>query len=312
MLRVTSNSFSDSLINHLQTLTRRQSVLQSQIASGQRVQDASDDPVAAQRILALRDDSVATDQYQKNIQTHQDFAHATQGSLQALQKILNRAQEITTSADDLTSPGDLKSYGVEIGELLKQAVQIANTQFRGEHIFSGTKTNVPTVTATYDATGNVQSVAFGGNSSEALSEVATGVTVSSRIPGSNSSGSGDFGLFADSRTGTDLFKHLITLQTQLQSGDTAGIRATTSNDLKTDDENLLNHIAANGALQSRLETLSNTNKDQKLSIESSLSQNADMDISQAIVHLSQQQTAYQATLQSAASIMNLSLLSFLR
>src|SRR5580765_5244599 len=135
MLRVTSNSFSDSLINRLQTLARNQNVLQTQISSGQRVQDASDDPLAARRILTLRDDSVATDQYQKNIQNHQDFAHATQGSLQALQKILNRVQEIAVSADDLASPDDLKSYGVEVSELLKQAVQIGNTQFRGEYIF---------------------------------------------------------------------------------------------------------------------------------------------------------------------------------
>src|SRR4029079_10541760 len=146
-MRVTSNSYAESLINQLQRQTSRQSAIQLQISSGQRIQDASDDPLAAQRVLTLRDDSVATNQYQKNIQTHQDFAHATQGSLQSLQKILDRVQEIAiTASGGVNAPSDLKTYGVEVGQLLKQAVEIANTQFRGEYFFSGTKTNVPAAT----------------------------------------------------------------------------------------------------------------------------------------------------------------------
>jgi flagellar hook-associated protein 3 FlgL len=311
-MRVASNSFANDLVRHLQMLNRRQSTLQTQISSGQRIQDASDDPLAAQRVLGLRDDSAATDQYQKNIQTHQDFANVTAGSLQNLQKILNRVQEIAVSADDLASPEELKSKGIEVGELLKQAVQIANTQFRGEYIFSGTKGKVAAVSTTLDADKLIQAVTFDGNSSEAESEVAPGVSLSSRVPAENSSGAGTVGLFADSRSGADLFKHIIDLQNQLLNGDAATIQSTTNNDLKKDEENVLYHVAFNGALQSRLETASSTNKDQKLALEGDISKYADTDISQAIVRLSQQQTAYQATLQSAASMMNLSLLSYLR
>src|SRR5690348_11999127 len=115
-MRVTSNSFSDSLVKHLQTLTRRQSTLQTQIASGQRVQDASDDPLAAQQILGLRDDSVANAQYKKNIQSHQEIATVTGSALQSLQKVLDRAQEIAFSADDLDSAEALKPLGAEVGE----------------------------------------------------------------------------------------------------------------------------------------------------------------------------------------------------
>jgi flagellar hook-associated protein 3 FlgL len=104
---------------------------------------------------------------------------------------------------------------------------------------------------------------------------------------------------------------LVNLQNQLLKGDTDGIHNSTA-DLKKDEDNLLYHVAGNGALQTRLETMASTNSDQKLAIEKDISSAADTDISQAIVHLSQQQTAYQATLQSAASVMNLSLLTYLR
>jgi flagellar hook-associated protein 3 FlgL len=311
-MRVTSNSYSETLINQLQTLQRRQGTLQTQIASGQRIQNASDDPLSANRILTLRDDSVANAQYQKNIQSHQDFATATNSALQSLQKIVNRAEEISISADDLSSTGDLQSYGLEVGELIKQAIDIANTQFRGEYIFSGTKSNAPAATPAYDDKGHVQSVDFGGTSTLPSSEVAEGITVSSRIPAANSAGSGEVGLFSDGRTGADLFKHLVTLQNQLLNNDRPGIRASTQADLKKDEDNVLYHVAGNGALQSHLDTMLNLNQDRKQSIDGDLSKNADTDLSEAIVRLSQQQTAYQATLQSAGQVMSLSLLSFLR
>ncbi len=311
-MRVTSNSYSESLINQLQVLTRRTSALQTQISSGQRVQNASDDPLAAQRILTLRDNSVANAQYQKNIQAHQDFATATHSAVQSLQKIINRAQELAVSADDLSSTGDLTSYGTEISQLIKQAADIANTQFRGEYIFSGSKSDVPAVKTTLDAAGNVQSVDFQGNTTPAGSEVAPGVTLTSRIPAQNNSGSGEVGLFSDSRSGADLFQHLITLQNQLLTGDRAGLKASAQTDLKKDEENILYQVAGNGTLQSRLDTMLSMNQDQKQSIDGDLSKNADTDLTQAIVKLSQQQTAYQATLQSAGSVMSLSLLSYLR
>ncbi len=310
-MRVASNSFSNNLINHLQTLMKRQSTLQTQISSGQRIQNASDDPVAAQRVLSLRDDSVANLQYQNNVQTDQDFAQSTQGGLQALQKIVSRVQDIAVSADDLASKDNLHSYGVEVSQLLQQAVQIANTQFRGEYIFSGTKSDTPAVSSTLDANGLVQSVNFTGNSSEAQSEVAPGLMLSARVPAANDSGSGATGVFADSRSGADLFNHLITLQNQLLSGDSAGIKNQTVGDLKKDEDNVLYHVADNGALQSRLDTVLSSSKNEKLALDSDMSNYADTNVTDAVVRLSQQQTAYQATLQSAASVMNLSLLTYL-
>src|SRR5687768_12392865 len=127
-MRVTSNNFSENLIGHLHTLSRRQIDLQNQIASGQRVQNASDDPFAAQQVLQLRDDSAANAQYQKNIQTHHEFADVTHGLMRNLQKVLDRAQEIATTVDDLDSPEDLRSYATEIDQLLKHAVHLSNVQ----------------------------------------------------------------------------------------------------------------------------------------------------------------------------------------
>jgi flagellar hook-associated protein 3 FlgL len=311
-MRVTSNSVSETLISNLQALSRRQVNLQGQIASGQRIAAPSDDPLAARQVLGLRDDSAALAQFQNNIGIHQEFATASQGVMTSLQKVLNRAQEIAVSVDDLDSKEDLQSYGTEIAELLKQAVQTANSQYRGEYLLGGTKGSQTPFTAVNDAEGRTASVSFNGNSSESTSEIAPGVLVSSRVPGANTSGAGERGLVADSRYGADLFAHLITLQNQLFSGDAAGVQSSTRGELEADENNLLYHVANNGALQSHLETALTMNKTDKLNTESAISGRTDVDMADALVRLNQQQTSYQAALQSAGSILNVSLLSYLR
>jgi flagellar hook-associated protein 3 FlgL len=311
-MRVTSNSYSENLITQLHTLSRRQINLQNQIASGQRVQSASDDPFAAQQVLQLRDNSAANAQYQKNIQTHQEFADATHGLMRNLQKVLDRAQEIATMVDDIDSPQDLQSYATEIDQLIRHAVQIANAQHRGDYLLGGTRTDAEPFSEMTDAAGKVTGVAFGGNTNIAESEIGEGNLVSSRVPGENRSGDGVRGLLADTRAGADFFSHLIALRDQLQSGDVTAIHSTTRDQLKADEENLLFHMADNGALQARLEVSLNTAKDEKLSLEAEISDRTDVDLPETIVRLNQEQTTYQAALQSAGSLLDLGLLPFLR
>ena len=311
-MRVTSNNFSDNLVSHFHTLARRQLDLQNQIATGQRISAASDDPFAAQQVLQLRDDSAANAQFQKNIGTHQEFAKVTHGLMRNLQKVLDRAEEIAFSIDDIDSDEDLKTYAAEVNQLLEHAVQIANAQHRGEFILSGTKTDTAPFTSVKGATNQITSVTFAGNSNVAESEIAPGTSVASRVPGENRSGSGERGLFADSGASADIFAHLIALRDQLASGDVATIHSTTRDQLLADEENVIFHMAKNGALQSRLETSLSSAKDESLALEHEISDRADVDMAAAIVRLNQQQTNYQAALQSASSTMNLSLLSFLR
>jgi flagellar hook-associated protein 3 FlgL len=311
-MRVTSNSYSENLIAQLQTLSRRQINLQNQIGTGQRIQDASDDPFAAQQVLELRDSAAANAQYQKNIQSHQEFAGVTHGLMQNLQKVLDRSQEIAFSVDDLDSPENLKSYATEIDQLIKHAVQLSNAQHRGEYVLSGTRGDTLPFSAVTDPSGKVTSVTFEGSVTVPESEIGVGNIISSRVVGGNSTGAGVRGLLADSRAGADLFAHLISLRDQLEAGDINSITSTTRDQLSADEENLLFHIADNGALQSRLDASLSSAKDQAALLNSEISNRADVDLPETIVRLNQDQTTYQAALQSAGSLLDLSLLSFLR
>lgn len=311
-MRIPSTQLSENLAAHLQRIAQRQHTVQSQLATGQRVASVDQDPLAAQQTMALREQSKTVQQYEDNAAVHKEFASATFSVLRSLQTISNRAQEIATSADGLSSPEELKTYAAEIGQLIKQAVQTANTRYQDAYIFSGTKSATPAFSIQTDANGNVLSVTFGGNTDVPESEIGPGQLISSRLPGANGTGSGERGVLSDSRSGADFFSHLIALHQQLLAGDAQAIENQTRGQLRADEENFLFHLANNGALQSRLDAAIAARGGEALAVSGELSRRADVDVAEVSIRLQQTQLSYQAALQSSALMLDLSLLNFLR
>ncbi len=311
-MRVSANTFSDTLITQLNNLAVRQQRLQSQAATGQRVRLPEDDPVALRRVLDLQSEFSSTGQYTRNIERQTELAQSSFNSIKAVKTLSDRASEIATLADDLKSPEELQFYAKEVTEMIKQAVHLMNATNRGDAIFGGTVTNQPPFSLTLDANGNVSSVTYQGNTSLSEAEISEGITLSTQALGVNTTGTGPRGVVADSRSGADLFNHLIALQDNLLAGNTTAIAATDRENLKTDEANLLYHISANGATQARLEATQAFNGERGMAIEGQVSKEVDADLAQTLVKLSQTQTAYEAALQSGARALNLSLMDYLR
>jgi flagellar hook-associated protein 3 FlgL len=311
-MRVTSNSFPETLVNQLGRLALRQNRLQAQAATGQRVELPEDDPSAMRRVLDLQAESRRVEQYRRNIGVLQEGAQAAYAVLKGLKKISDRANEIAVLADGTKSPEQLTVYAGEITQLIKQAAELANTKHRGDHLFAGTKTNQPPFVVTANAAGQVTAVTYQGNTSIAESEIAENTTLSVQTPGANASGAGPTGLLADSRSGADLFAHLISLQNNLLAGNTTAIQSTDKAQLLKDEDHLILQMAGNGAVQSRLEATENLARSRTLTLESQVSKEADADLAQTLVRLTETQNAYRAALQSGGTILNKSLLDFLR
>ncbi len=311
-MRVTANTFPNSLLNQLNSLSQRQNKLQNQAATGQLVQLPEDDPVAMRRVLDMQAEAKSVGQYQRNIARHQELADASFNSIKSLKTVSDRVRNISISADGLKSQEELNLYAKEVTELIKTAVQAANTKNRGDYLFSGTLSDQPPFAMATDANGNVTGVTYQGNTTLAESEIATGITLSAQNVGENSSGSGPRGLIADSRVGADFFNHLIAFQNNLLAGDTAAIEATDRVNLGQDEENFLYHLGTNGAIQSRLEATDAMAANRTDTLEVLVSNETDADLAQTLVRLNQTQTAYQAALQSAGKILGSSLLDYLR
>jgi flagellar hook-associated protein 3 FlgL len=288
--------------------------LQNQVTTGLSVQAPSDNPAAMQTTLSDLASQATQQQYTSNVSTVQAQANSIYSVLQSLQTVTSQANTIVTEAGNSTnSQTDLNNYATQVNSLIQQALQLVNTKdpATGQYLFGGTNSGQPPFTATTDASGNVTGVAYQGNASVNQTQVAAGITVAAAVPGANSSGSGAYGLITDSRTGADLFNHLIQLQQDLSSGNTSTITSTDSKNLQNDEDNMTYQVANNGNVQARLNTAAALASTQITSLTTDISNASGADLVQTLSNLNQTQTAYQAALESSASIMQLSILNYL-
>ncbi len=311
-MRVTANTFPNALLNQLTQLTVRQNRLQTQAATGQKMQLPEDNPVSMRRILDMQSEGKRIAQYDRNIDRLDEVVTASYDSIRGLKTIIERAGEIATYGDQLKNPEEHRTYGVEINEIIKQAVYLVNVQNRGDYIFGGTRSDSPPFEMILNDDGTVQSISYNGNTSVAQNEISENTTINAHIVGANGSGTGAHGLISDTRSGADLFNHLIELRDNLNAGDAASIAATTRDAIARDEENILFHIGTIGAVQTRLDTAREVITTRSTSLETLVSNEADADISQTIVMLNQTQTAYMAALQRGSKILNTSLLDYIR
>jgi flagellar hook-associated protein 3 FlgL len=241
-MRIAFNNLPDSLVNQLGALGSQQYRLQNQAATGKRIAQLEDDPVALRRALNSQAQDSQFAQSRQNIASLQARAGSSYNALQGLQRVSARAGELATLADGTRSPAELQSYANEVTQLIQQGVQLMNSQHQGDYLFGGTQSAQPPYVASTDANGQITSVTYQGNAAVPTAEIAAGTTVSVQVPGANTSGSGPAGLITDSRNGADFFNHLIALQNHLRAGDTAAISAADLPALARDEDNITLHM----------------------------------------------------------------------
>jgi len=311
-MHVSTTSFSNNFLYEIQNLESQQSTLQQETTSGLKVTLPEDNPGVMNQVLNLQTEDSANTQYQSNITQVQNSATTASDALNSLQTLVEQAGEIATDANGVNSPTQLATYATQVGQLIQQALQVGNTQdAQGNYIFAGTDTSTAPFSATTDANGNVTGITYNGNTSLAQSEIAPGLTVTAQNPGENNTGTGTEGVFADSRTGADIFSHLIALQQDLTSGNTSAISSSVGPALTTDEDHVVSQISGNAVLQSTLEATGNVSSQNSTSIESQMSNDTNADLATTLTQLSQTQTAYQAALESGTLVMQTSLLNYL-
>jgi flagellar hook-associated protein 3 FlgL len=313
-MRVATESNISGLISQVNTLSSQMNNLEKEVTTGLSVQAPSDNPEAMETTLDDLSSQAAQQQYSSNITALQSHANSIYSVLQSLQTITSQAQSIATEAGSVTnSQTYLNDYASQITGLIQQAVQLVNSKDpeTGQYLFSGTNSGQQPFTIATDANGNVTSVTYQGNSSVNQTDIGAGSTISVDVPGANTSGTGPQGLITDSRTGADLFNHLIALQNDLQSGDTLAISSTDTTNLQNDEDNMTYQVAYNGNVQTRLNTASSFAGSQATSLTTAISGASGADAVQAMVQLNEAQTAYEAALETTSRVMQISMVDFL-
>jgi flagellar hook-associated protein 3 FlgL len=312
-MRISSSLFTNNLLAQMNNLQSQQTQLQGEVSSGLSVTLPEDNPGAMDQALNLQSQASANTQYQNNITQLQSTATTAGDAMNNLQTIAEQAADIATEANTDHTSTQLTAYAVQVGSLIQEALQAANTQdTRGNYVFAGSINNQPPFVAQTDSSGNVTSVSYKGNTDTPASQIGPNLTVSAVTPGGNTTGSGPAGLLVDSSSGADLFSHLISLQQDLISGNTANITSTDSPNLTVDENSIVSGIAANGVVQATLQSAATAASQLGNSLTSQTSNLTGADMATTLTNLDQVETSLQAAMQSGVMIMNLSIMDFLQ
>ena len=142
-MRIPNLTMSDSLVLRLNALNVKQTQLNDQLSSGQRITLASEDPEAASRIMSMRTEQSNLQVYAKNADRVLGVAQASYSALDQLQGISSRANELAAlSNSDNVSSAERQAYAVELNQLIKSALDAGNTKFQGDYLFNGVNTSV--------------------------------------------------------------------------------------------------------------------------------------------------------------------------
>lgn len=298
-MRIASNTLSDSMIRQIQQLTSEQAKLQMQVATGRRITQPEDDPTAVGRVLTLQSEKRQISQYAANATRALTLAQGSYSGLQGLKQVSDRAGELGTLGTGAMSAEAMRAYATEVDQLIEQAVQLGNTRIGSDYIYAGTAVDAPAFSVTRAADNRIATVAYDGNTVQAAIPLSEATSVSPTAAGDTTQGIGNF------------ITSLIALRNALDAGDADAVRAAQP-DLVAAEDLIIDAMAYNGGIQTRIEAARSLQQDRATGVEKLISDESSVDLPTTIVKLNQTQTAYQAALASAAKIMNLSLLDYIR
>jgi flagellar hook-associated protein 3 FlgL len=141
-MRITELTVIKNLIDNIDKTREKINQVQFKIATGKEINTVSDDPYIANSIMNLKAMINRNEQFQKNIDDAIDFLTATGDALDNFINTLIDIKSLLVEISNSAREPDYETYANRLGELFKQLLDSANTNFKGKYIFNGTNTKV--------------------------------------------------------------------------------------------------------------------------------------------------------------------------
>ena len=282
--------------SYIANVQERMDRIQQQMATGRRIERASDDPAGASLALQHRKNLAYETQMRRNIEGGIAFMNVSEAALSGVTDSLQRVRELTVQAsNDSLGATERQSIAQEVNQLITHIAQAANTRFGDAYVFSGHQTQTPA----YQVVGNPPTaVTYQGDLG--LRERRISYQDQTAI---NAIGSQVFGT---------LFDDLITLRDNLNAGATGSVITTSLGALDTAMDNVMASRADLGARINRFESSRATSEQADVNLQELKRDIEEVDLASAIVQLTGQQTALEAAMGAIGRSTNLTLLNFLR
>lgn len=301
-MRISTNLFFSNILNSIRKEDLGRARTMEQIASAQRINRLSEDPAALSQVLSLRAATNEIDDYMLSIDQQISRLNRVEEALAQAGTVFQDTYGIAVQGSTGTySGGDLKNLAYQVDRMITSLVGFANASRGGikpEALFAGSESGSEVI-YTYPETweGTIKGEGWGR-------VLTLNMLVETIDPAEV------FKVDPDTGQAT-MFDTLIKLRDALNNGDQNGVSELIG-ELQGHGETLIQARSDIGSRGYQLEKLRGQIEIQKEQLTEVMSKIGDTDYAEAAIRINRHELVMQATLSTAARLMNVSLLNYLR
>ena len=293
--RVTERTIISDFTTAVSRLRRQQAEAQAALSTQKKLREPSDDPIGVAQSSRLRGETKELAGYRKSVGVGSATLGAQDSVLGEVHDILIRAREIASGlSGGLSTPEARQTAAEEVTELERGVLALGNTTVGGRYIFGGMSTDGPVFTA-LDAPGFTPATAYTGPTTPFSVRAARDETVRVTTSG-------------DQALGLTL-QALDDLRQTLSAGNDPIASLTPLEDAAND---VRQERASVGGRLNRLQSRDAEIGDAVLTAKTLLGKVEDADLTETITQLAQLQNALEATLTAGSSLLQTSIVDFIR
>jgi flagellar hook-associated protein 3 FlgL len=298
---MTPTVITNQLISGLTSDQSLQAQLETELGTGNMINQPSDNPAGAAQLLQLNANLARNQQYASNATDGAGWLSLGNSTMNQIMSALQTAQQTVLSVSGAAlanEPGELQGLAAQITSVRQELINLGNTTYGGQAIFSGTGN----VSQAYDQSGT-----FVGGGSAPTRTVAPGVQVAVGVTGDQVFGTGTTGLLGS--TGI-----LAQIAQDLQTGTPASLASVEGADaqaLSTAITQVSVQAASMGSNYQRMQAFAQQTTNTQEVLQAQISGIDGTNVAQVSTQLTQAQQSYQSALWATSQLSQESLVQFL-
>ena len=333
MIQITNSMIYNNINNELSNESTSIYNLQDQISSGLQINYPQDNPAGMVNVLSYKNSTALVTQYNSNVTIANSIGSLASSTISSAMTVVNQANTLAIEmANGTNTPANNQAAAQQVGQIINELTQSADTSYNGQNIFTGNNLNLSsaytTTMAYFSATTTsgsttpveYQVYTYAGTDTNQNYQIAQNETVTPSLTADSIFGndtanpSGNPASSSNSYTPSGLISVLSLFQSELQNN----VYQQNSSSIIQGIQNGLNTMTAAqatvGTVVQRLNEQQTSYQTVLSNISQLLSQTQDVNVAQAMTNLTQAQESYQATLEASSNITSLTpmLLQYLK
>ena len=305
-MKISTSQFFENATNQMGTVMSDLSKAQTQLTTGKKINQASDAPNLATSLQRIRSMISQQESYQTNLNTVKDRLSLQDATLRNVSGLLIRLKELSIQgANGVMGAKQRETLAVEVSGIKDQLLALANARDpNGNALFAGSRVQLDAYGANEDG-----EIVFMGDEVSNQAPVGEARSVNNRRSGASIFLSVVRGEGADA-TRVGFFQVIEDMANALKNNDRLAMeRAISESDKLAEGVALAQ--AAVGADMTVAESQTRVLEEDLLRLRTLLSENQDVDYTEAITQMKKQMTALEAAQSSFSQISRMSLFSYL-